>query len=129
MLLTATPCQAHAVATYWDDPCGIWWVILCISKVKQGETSIAVGNLPSKLSHDYGKSPLCFGKSTTSMAIFNSYVKSPERTSHPPLAIQFVEVSIHPDLLKIWSIQRSDTRIVGETLLGGFTWRGVVEIL
>jgi hypothetical protein len=35
--------------------------------------------LPSgKLSHNYGKSPFLVGKSTISMAIFNSYVKLPE---------------------------------------------------
>ena len=35
--------------------------------------------LPSgKLLHNYGKSPFLMGKSTISMAIFNSYVKLPE---------------------------------------------------
>ena len=35
--------------------------------------------LPSgKLSHNYGQSPFLMGKSTISMAIFNSYVKLPE---------------------------------------------------
>ena len=35
--------------------------------------------LPSgKLSHNYGKSPFFMGKSTISMAIFNSYVELPE---------------------------------------------------
>ena len=37
--------------------------------------------LPSgKRSHSYGKSPFSMGKSTISMAIFNSYVKLPEGT-------------------------------------------------
>jgi hypothetical protein len=35
--------------------------------------------LPSgNLLHNYGKSPFSIGKSTISMAIFNSYVKLPE---------------------------------------------------
>ena len=35
--------------------------------------------LPSgKLTKNYGKSPFLMGKSTISMAIFNSYVKLPE---------------------------------------------------
>ena len=35
--------------------------------------------LPSgKLRHNYGKSPFFMGKSTISMAIFNSYVELPE---------------------------------------------------
>jgi len=33
---------------------------------------------PGKLSHNYGKSPCLMGKSTISIAIFNSYVKLPE---------------------------------------------------
>ena len=38
--------------------------------------------LPSgKLLHSYGKSPFFMGKSTISMAIFNSYVKLPEGTT------------------------------------------------
>ena len=32
--------------------------------------------------HNYGKSPCLMGKLTISMAIFNSYVKLPEGTSH-----------------------------------------------
>jgi len=36
-------------------------------------------HLPSgNLLHNYGKSPFLMGKSTISMAIFNSYVKLPE---------------------------------------------------
>jgi hypothetical protein len=38
--------------------------------------------LPSgKRLHNYGKSPFLMGKSTISMAIFNSYVKLPEGNS------------------------------------------------
>jgi len=33
---------------------------------------------PGKLSHNYGKSPFLIGKSTMSMAIFNSYVSLPD---------------------------------------------------
>ena len=36
------------------------------------------GLASGKLSHNYGKSPFLMGKSTISMAIFNSYVKLPE---------------------------------------------------
>jgi hypothetical protein len=36
-------------------------------------------DVPSgKLSHNYGKSPFLMGKSTISMAIFNSYVSLPK---------------------------------------------------
>ena len=39
------------------------------------------GDLPSgKRSHNYGKSPFLMGKSTISMAIFNSYVSFPKGT-------------------------------------------------
>ena len=31
-----------------------------------------------RLSHNYGKSPVLMGRSTITMAIFNSYVKLPE---------------------------------------------------
>jgi hypothetical protein len=33
---------------------------------------------PSTIAHSYGKSPFLMGKSTISMAIFNSYVSLPE---------------------------------------------------
>ena len=36
---------------------------------------------PLVISHSYGRSPCLMGKSTISMAIFNSYVKLPEGTS------------------------------------------------
>jgi len=36
--------------------------------------------LPSGNSYNYGKSPCLVGKSTVSMAIFNSYVSLPEGT-------------------------------------------------
>jgi len=40
--------------------------------------------LPSgNLLHGYGKSPFLMGKSTISMAMFNSYVKLPEGTLWP----------------------------------------------
>ena len=45
-------------------------------------TKPGILGLPSgELSHSYGKSPFWMGKSTISMAIFNSYVKLPEGTT------------------------------------------------
>jgi len=42
-------------------------------------------DLPSgKRLHNYGKSPFLMGKSTISMAIFNSYVKLPEGMTFVP---------------------------------------------
>jgi hypothetical protein len=42
-------------------------------------TRLPSGNLPSdKHTKNYGKSPCLMGKSTISMAMFNSYVKLPE---------------------------------------------------
>jgi len=37
---------------------------------------------PGKHTKNYGKSPFSMGKSTISMAIFNSYVKLPEGTQN-----------------------------------------------
>ena len=54
-----------------------FWVCHCLSKVW------FLQFLPSgKLSHNYGTSPFLVGKSTISMAIFNSSVKLPEGISH-----------------------------------------------
>ena len=53
----------------WSNP-DFWWLLSSMSFKSW---------LPSgKLSHNYGKSPFLMGKSTISMAIFNSYVKLPE---------------------------------------------------
>ena len=44
-----------------------------------GPNDMAIFRLPSaKHTNNYGKSPFLMGKSTISMAIFNSYVKLPE---------------------------------------------------
>ena len=49
--------------------------------------------IPSgKRLHSYGKSLFLMGKSTISMAIFNSYVKLPEGKSNRPTKTQFLWV-------------------------------------
>ena len=48
-----------------------------------GPNDMAIFRLPSaKHTNNYGKSPFLMGKSTISMAIFNSYVKLPEGKNH-----------------------------------------------
>ena len=48
--------------------------------------SFSENRVPSgKRLHNYGKSPFLMGKSTISMAIFNSYVKLPEGTPFHPM--------------------------------------------
>ena len=61
-------------------PDGYWSGMGGHRDMKRSEDGNLLGLLlPSgKLSHNYGKSPCFMGKSTISMAIFNSYVKLPE---------------------------------------------------
>ena len=55
--------------------------------------------LPSgKRLHNYGKSPLLMGKSTISMAIFNSYVELPKGSPIAPHSI-FTSISIIDSVL------------------------------
>ena len=63
--------------------CGVFWHLLkgCLSyllTLKSSNLKIPSWNIPfGKLLHNYGKSPFFMGKSTISMAMFNSYVSLP----------------------------------------------------
>jgi hypothetical protein len=70
-----------------------------------GQSSPSFFRLPSgKRLHNYGKSPFSMGKSTISMAIFNSYVKLPEGTMELFLMQDFRriggEISAEPMAMK-----------------------------
>ena len=53
-------------------------------------------NLPSgKHTKNYGTSPFLIGKSTISMAIFNSYVSLPEGTSIQTSSLLIIVITIH----------------------------------
>ena len=74
-----------------------------------------MGDVPSgKHTKNYGKSPFLMGKSTISMAIFNSYVKLPEGTSnqHVPLNFKLFVDSIFRrfHMLMVWSCYLSTLR-------------------
>jgi len=52
--------------------------------------------LPSgKPTKNYGKSPFLMGKSTISMAIFNSYVSLPEGNAHYPIQNIHIWLVVH----------------------------------
>ena len=76
--------------------------------------------LPSgKRSHNYGKSPFLMGKSTISMAIFNSYVKLPEGMD------QSADQSIDQSLPLIWNDsypRLAEAQLVHVTNLWFFLW-------
>ena len=66
--------------------------------------------LPSgKHTKNYGKSPFSMGKSTISMAIFNSYVKLPEGTAGHP-------AQLHQLHLALWSSKRQAASVVSGSL-------------
>ena len=51
--------------------------------------SVALALPSGKRLHSYGKSPCLMGKSTISMAMFNSYVKLPEGSMfYPPMELK-----------------------------------------
>ena len=80
--------KENSVFASWADPTEagqrVLWRVTSPLKwslywEKFGDFPVKKCNLASgKLLHNYGKPPFLMGKSTISMAIFNSYVKLPE---------------------------------------------------
>ena len=79
-------CFHRACFQWWNSP---WWMAPMGNPIDHGPlklwgtvgmlTRLLAAPVPSgKHTKNYGKSPFLMGKSTISMAIFNSYVKLPE---------------------------------------------------
>jgi len=63
-----------------------WWIsghsVKKRKRQRWGPLDVEHGVPSGKHTKNYGKSPFLMGKSTISMAIFNSYVKLPEGTQN-----------------------------------------------
>ena len=84
-----------------------------------------ISHLPSgKHTKNYGKSPFSMGKSTISMAMFNSYVKLPEGSSFIFPATFLMGISN----CKLFDDQRENTALIGYDLTLSFLKNHVVNI-
>ena len=80
-LLNPRSFLALPIASGWHEPDIRWYSMVTFKgRANSADISADLGTL-CKQPHNYGKSQFLMGKSTISMAHFNSYVKLPEGSS------------------------------------------------